>query len=153
MRFLSGWAYWLRWVVALRRRERVVERHKGHAEIEDDHEGVDLKVSIDGRTERIEVKGTASSTIAWQQLKVSSQKSHDALKNRDASIYRVVDVNSLHPRIYILEYGRDFTLEPEPRWAVKRVPSEDERYPLRGEPYRYIRPHDTVAEDEWEALR
>ena len=88
------------------------------------------------------MKGTESPTIAWQQLKVSSQKSHDALENRDASMYRVVHVNGPCPRIYILAYGRDFTLEPEPRWAVKRVPPKDDRYPLRGEPYRYELPYD-----------
>ena len=131
--------------------KHLVDKYEGQAQIEEDKGGADLMVSTDGKVERIEVKGTESSTIAWQKLKVSSQKSHDALESRDASIYRVVDVNSLHPRIYILTHGRDFTLEPEPRWAVKRVPSDDDRYPLRGEPYRFSRPHDPVAADEWEA--
>jgi len=27
------------------------------------------------------------------------------------------------------------------------------RYPLHGKPVRYIRPFDSVAEDEWQALR
>jgi hypothetical protein len=27
------------------------------------------------------------------------------------------------------------------------------RYPLRGKPIRYIRPFDSVAEDEWQVLR
>ncbi len=121
-------------------------------EIELDRDGADLRVSLGGRTERIEVKGTESSTLAWPQLKVSSQKSHDALMSGDASIYRVVEVSSTNPRIYFLTPGKHFTLEPEPRWAVKRVPQGNRQYPLRGEPYRYDRPHDPVAEDEWEAL-
>ena len=128
----------------------LIDKYGGQAEIDLDHDGADLRVSVDGKTERIEVKGTESPAIKWQQLKVSSQKSHDALKNRDASMYRVVDVNGPCPRIYVLTYGRDFTLEPEPRWAVKRVPPKDGRYPLRGEPYRYDLPYDPVAADEWE---
>ena len=123
-----------------------------HVEIEEDHDGADLRVSIDGRSERIEVKGTESPSIAWPQLKVSSQGSHDALKDGDAAIYRVVDVSGANPRIYVLTYGRHFTLEPEPRWAVKRVPPKDNRYPLRGEPYRYDLPYDPVAADEWDIL-
>lgn len=121
--------------------------------IEEDRDGADLRVTIDGRTERIEVKGTADSTIAWEKLKVSSQRSHDALVRGDASIYRVVDVDSADPRVHILIYGEDFTLEPEPRWAVKRIPLDNERYPLLGTPYRYDRPHDPVALDDWEILK
>ena len=84
------------------------------------------------------------------QLKVSSQKSYDALKSGDALMYRVIGVGSANPRIFILRYGRDFTLKPEPRWAVKLVPPKGDRYPLRGEPYRYDLPYDPVAADEWE---
>ena len=65
-------------------------------------------------------------------------------------MYRVVDVDGEEPRICILTYGQHFTLEPEPRWAVKRVPLEDDRYPLRGEPYRYDLPYEPVAQDDWE---
>ncbi len=127
--------------------------HGERAKIEEDHEGTDLKVTIEGKTERIEVKGTEDSDIAWSKLKVSSQKSHDALVSGDASIYRVVDVNSAKPRIYILEHGKHFTLEHEPRWAVKRILPDSEHYPLRGMPYRYERPFDPVALDDWEILK
>ena len=133
-------------------RKHLIAEYGDQAEIEEDRDGADLRISVDGRAERIEVKGTESSTLAWSQLKVSSQKSHDALKNGDASMYRVVDVSSANPRIYVLTHGRHFTLEPELRWAVKRIPQGDSRYPLRGEPYRYDRPYDPIAEDEWEAL-
>lgn len=131
-------------------REHLSVKYRGQAEIENDPDGADLRVSVDGRTERIEVKGTNSPSIAWQQLKVSSKRSHDALKNGEASMYRVVDVDGEEPRICILTYGQHFTLEPEPRWAVKRVPLEDDRYPLRGEPYRYHSPYEPVAMDDWE---
>ena len=128
------------------------DKYGDQAEIEEDRDGADLRVSVDGQTERIEVKGTESPTLAWSQLKVSSRKSHDALKGGDTSMYRVVDVSGTNPRIYILTHGRHFTLEPETRWTVKRVPLGDDRYPLRGQPYRYDRPYDPVAEDDWEAL-
>ena len=134
----------------------IVEKHVRdeygqQVEIEDDRDGADLRVSIDGRTvQRIEVKGTASKDMAWSQLKVSSRKSHDALKSGEAVMYRVVDVDSAHPRIYTLIHGRDFTLEPEPRWAVKQTRTEDDRYPLRGRPYLYDLPYEPVAQDDWE---
>ena len=134
-------------------RSYLLAKYGGRAEIKKDRDGADLKVTIDRKTERIEVKGTEKSDIAWSQLKVSSQQSHDALASGDVSIYRVVDVNSANPRIYILTYGKHFMLEPEPRWAVKRVSPKDERYPLRGEPYHYERPFDAVASDDWEILQ
>ena len=129
------------------------DRYGEDVVIEEDRDGADLRVTIDGKTERIEVKGTKDSDIAWQKLKVSSKKSYDALVSGEAAIYRVVDVDSADPRVHILIYGEDFTLEPEPRWAVKRVPPDNERYPLLGKPYRYDRPHDPVALDDWEILK
>ena len=125
--------------------------HGDRANIEEERDGADLTVEVDGRTERIEVQGTEASTIAWEQLKVSSRESHDSLVMEEAVMYRVVNVNSANPRIYMLEHGRDFTLEPEPQWAVKQAPPKDAQYPLRGEPYRYDAPYDAVAADEWES--
>ena len=136
----------------------IVEKHirdqyGDRAEIKEDRNGANLRISVDGKTEkRIEVKGTASSNIAWSQLKVSSQKSHDFLESGDASMYRVVDVDDPQPRIYMLTYGRDFTLEPEARWAVRPTMLENDRYPLRGRHYRYDLPYDPVAQDDWETL-
>ena len=129
------------------------DRYGEDVEIEEDRDGVDLRVTIDGKTERIEVKGTKDSDIAWEKLKVSSQKQHDALVNGDAVLYRVVDVDGADPRVHFLIYGEDFTLEPEPRWAVKQIPPDNERYPLRGMPYRYDRPFDPVALEDWEFLQ
>ena len=128
------------------------DKYGNQVEIEEDQDGADLRVSMEGKTERIEVKGTESPTLAWPELEVSSRESHDALEKGDTSMYRVVDVSGTNPRIYVLTHGQHFTLEPEPKWAVKRVPLGDDRYPLRGQPYRYDRPFDPVAVDEWEAL-
>ena len=136
----------------------IVEKHLRdvygeHVGIVKDRDGVDLMIIVNGQTvKRIEVKGTVAKDLAWSQLKVSSQRSHDALKNGDASIYRVVDVEGANPRIFELAYGRDFTLEPEPRWAVKQIRPKDDRYPLRGRPYRYNLPFEPVAQDDWETL-
>ena len=129
------------------------DKYQGKARVMEDKDGADLRCSIDGKAERIEVKGTSSSTIAWQKLKVSSQKSYESLKSGDVLMYRVVDVNGPRPRIYILAHGKDFTMEPEARWAVRRIAPKDNRYPLRGEPYRYNLPFDPVVDEEWEVVR
>ena len=118
--------------------------------IEEAYGGADLRVSVGGEeAEAIEVKGTATDDIAWAKLKVSSRQSYRALKNRTARMYRVVNVNSAKPRIFILEFGTHYKLIPEPRWAVRAASRATKRYPLRGAPYRYDRPHDAVAEHEW----
>ena len=63
---------------------------------------------------------------------MSSQKSHDALKSGEVVMFRVVDVDSASPRIYVLEHGRDYYMEPELRWSVKRAePTDRKRYPIR----------------------
>ena len=133
--------------------KHIRNEHGEQVEIEEDRDGTDLRISMDGRiVKRIEVKGTKSQGLAWSQLKVSSQRSHDGLESGEVEMYRVVGVDDARPRIYFLTYGRDFILEPEPRWAVKQATSERDRYPLRGRPYRYDLPFDPVAQDEWEAL-
>ncbi len=131
-------------------RSYLADAHAGRAKVEEGPGGYDLKVEVDGQTEQIEVQGTDASTIAWGQLQVSGSRSHDMLLEEEAVMYRVVDVNGASPRIYMLKHGQHFTLEPQPTWAVKQAPPEDARYPLRGEPYRYDRPYDAVAMDEWE---
>jgi hypothetical protein len=83
--------------------------------------GADLKVVLcDGSQPLlIEVKGTASAGIAWAQLKVSSHHSHRLLVEEGIPVYRVSEVFSQVPRIYVLRHGADFTLEEEARWAFK----------------------------------
>lgn len=87
--------------------------------------GADLYVRVsDGSSPQpIEIKGTASADIAWQQLKVSSTRSWELLTNESVPVYRVTAVFTKAPSIYILLHGRDFVLEPEPRWAFKRLSS------------------------------
>jgi hypothetical protein len=75
----------------------------------------------------IEIKGTASPGVAWQQLKVSSEHSHRLLVEIGIPVYRVSEVFSQSPSIYVLFHGTDFLLEPEARWtfrpaAAKAVP-------------------------------
>ncbi len=130
------------------------DKYGSGVEIKEGQDGVDLRFSLNGQDEqRIEVQGTVSKDIAWSQLKVSSQKSHDALESGEATMYRVVNVDGLQPSIYVLKYDQDFSLEPEPRWAVRQIKREDDRYPLRGRPYRFNLPFDPVAQDDWETQK
>lgn len=130
-------------------RKYLQDKYGSSASIEEDRGGADIKVSFEGKTETIEIKGTASAKIALAQLKVSSQRSHDALTTGKARMYRVVDVNSSTPRIYILEHGVHYWLEPELRWAAKSVSRRANEYPLRGARYSLERPFDAVAKGEW----
>ena len=130
--------------------KHIKDRFGADVGIEKDNEGADLRISRNGKTERIEVKGTKSKNIAWAQLKVSSQRSHDALRSGAVSMYRVTDVHGPKPCVHILKHGRDYELTPEPRWAVK--PAGKRTYPLRGRRYRYELPHEAVASNEWGVL-
>lgn len=130
-------------------RKHLADKYGEQVNVEEDRNGADLSVLVNGEeVERIEVKGTASADV-WQKLKVSGPQSHHALKSGGVAIYRVVNVDSESPCIHVLQYGRHFTLDPEPRWTVRRVSPEDSRYSLRGKPYRYDLPCDPVAADEW----
>ncbi len=85
--------------------------------------GADLAVLPAGAAapKLFEVKGTADGDIAWQQLKVSSQSSHDLLTRGSASVLRVTDVFGQEPVVHELRHGIDFRLEPEARWTFKRI--------------------------------
>lgn len=87
--------------------------------------GADLgvKLSESDQPLSIEVKGTASSDLAWMQLKVSSTHSWELITTGRVSVYRVCKVFMDSPIIHVLTHGKDFTLHPEPRWAFKRVPT------------------------------
>jgi len=82
--------------------------------------GSDLKIVCNSKSFEIEIKGTAARNIAWNKLKVSSQKSHDRIV-KGLPVYRVTDVFSKQPVLYILEYGIDFKLDKEPRWSFKKL--------------------------------
>jgi hypothetical protein len=82
--------------------------------------GADLVVLLDGKAPiQFEVKGTAGGDSAWQQLKVSSQASHDLLVSGKASVLRVTTVYGDEPILFELRCGQDFRLEPEARWCVR----------------------------------
>ena len=135
-------------------RKYLHDKYGRGAVIKEDHDGADLRVSVGAKdTEAIEVNGTATDAIAWAKLKVSSRQSYRALKTRTARMYRVVNVESSRPRIFILEFGTHYDLIPEPRWAVRAASRAAKSYPLRGDPYRYDRPYDGVAEHEWHGVR
>ena len=134
-------------------RKHFAREHGNHVRVEPDQDGADFRVFLDGKTIRIRVNGTSAPTIAWNLMDVSSQETHDALKSGKVVMFRVVDVDSKTPQIYILKHGRDFYLEQEPRWSVKPVKLEDkDKYPLRGLPYRYDDPFEPVAIEDWEFL-
>jgi len=71
-------------------------------------------------SQAVEVKGTESNGLAWSQLKVSSPDSKKLLES-GAPVYRVCDVFGRAPKISVLQHGKDFVLQPEPRWAFKSV--------------------------------
>ncbi len=133
-------------------RKHLLESFGPDAEVEVDEEGAGLRVSVGGEQFQIEVNGTDASVMDWEHMKISDQRAHYALTSGGAIMYRVVNMSGLNPRIYILNHGQHFTLEPEPTWAVRKVIPKDEKYPLRGEPYTYDLPFEPVAQDDWEAV-
>ena len=83
--------------------------------------GADLCIKFpDNPAFDIEVKGTEATGIARNQLKVSGQPSCDLLK-RGMPLYRVTGVGSPNLTIFVLKYGEDFEMTPEPRWRVHPV--------------------------------
>ena len=81
-------------------------------------DGSDLEMKCRNSTERIEVKGTADTEIAWTKLKVSGEPSHKLLLE-GLALYRVCGVYNRDPVIFIMHYSSDFEMVPEPRWSVR----------------------------------
>ena len=77
--------------------------------------GSDLRYETNGFLHDIEVKGTAASDIAWGKLKMSGNPSFKAVC-AGRPVYRVFDLYSSAPKLRIMQWGKDFTLKPEPRW-------------------------------------
>ena len=133
---------------------KYLDREHGDVKVVPDPDGADLKVYLDGKIIRVRVSGTDAPAIAWNLMDVSSQQTHDELKRGKVVMFRVVDVDSQNPRIYVLKHGRDFYLEQEAKWSVKPVKSDDQdKYPLRGLPYRYDDPFEPVAIEDWGFLK
>lgn len=86
--------------------------------------GADIRVRVGGGAEiDIEVKGTAASGIAWSQLKVSSQQSHDRLE-AGMPLYRVNRIGSRTVSLFVMTCGKHFEMVHEPRWSVRPVKSK-----------------------------
>ena len=68
---------------------------------------------------KLEIKGTSSPDIAWNQLKVSGNPSYNQLLN-DLPLFRVTNVYDREITIHILTYSEDFIMQREPRWAIKK---------------------------------
>lgn len=105
--------------------DRAIELVKFHfrtldpkCQFREPNDGTDLEVLSGTSSERIEVKGTADSDIAWTKLKVSGNASYQQLLN-DTPLYRVVSVYDRAPCIHILKHSEDFEMSAEARWAVK----------------------------------
>ncbi len=84
------------------------------------NDGADLLVERKNGNVKLEIKGTASDSVAWSKLKVSSPDSHKQIQE-GLPVYRVISVYDRNPKILVLRYGEDFILEPEPRWAVRNI--------------------------------
>ena len=95
--------------------------------------GVDLSIRFSKtKTLDIEIKGTTSRGIARGQLCISGRPSYKRVR-KGMPIYRVCDVFSSRPTIYVLRYPRDFSLSPEPRWRITRIS-------MNGKPSRSAKP-------------
>lgn len=81
--------------------------------------GGDLRLTLNGKYEDIEVKGTEDKDIAWNKLKVSGNSSHKAL-TKGMALYRVSSVFSKNPSIWIIYFKRDFFMTRESRWRISR---------------------------------
>ena len=82
-----------------------------------DLKGADMEINFDGKTDRFEIKGTVSSGVAWERIKVSGKPCYDNLVN-GMTMIRVCDSTSRSPKLYFLKYGLHFTMRREPRWSV-----------------------------------
>lgn len=87
---------------------------------ENGSDGADLVLLSKGKKTNYEVKGTQDAKIAFGKLKVSSQKSHDALV-AGMELIRVTNIREQAMKIHFLKHGEDFILKEEPRWAIKPI--------------------------------
>ena len=81
--------------------------------------GADLRFRRqDGVETDIEVKGTEAGGLAWAKLKVSSQHSHDRLRD-GMQLFRVTGIRAQEVKIFVMKHGVDFKMVVEPRWSVR----------------------------------
>lgn len=80
--------------------------------------GADMCVISNGETKNYEIKGTQSSNLDFNKLKVSSKQCFEALRD-GMEIIRVTNVRQNEVQLHFLKFGVDFDLIPEDRWSVK----------------------------------
>jgi hypothetical protein len=142
-----------------KRAEEIVRIHfrrrDPHCAFEVPGTGPDLKVALSDGSEPlfIEVKGTASVGIAWQQLKVSSRHSWRSLTETRIPVYRVSEVFAKAPCIHVLTHGTDFTLDQEDRWTFKPIRSQDESPSVVRRGQAAPRAAEGVRESKYDSLR
>jgi hypothetical protein len=82
--------------------------------------GGDLGVTVNGKYEEFEIKGTVDADICYYKLKVSSLACYNALLN-GMTLIRITNIGELRMTIHFMKHKEDFILVPEPRWAVLKV--------------------------------
>ena len=83
-------------------------------------DGADLLINTTGKTFRIEIKGTSQLSLNMNNIKVTGKRSYDLLRS-GLPLYRVTGVFTKIPKVYILDYGTDYTLDAEQRWVARPV--------------------------------
>jgi len=117
--------------------------------------GADLKVVLSDGSEPllIEVKGTVSVGVAWQQLKVSSRHSFRLLTEVRIPVYRVSEVFGEAPCIHVLTHGADFTLDQEDRWTFKPIRRQGEPPSTVRQGQTHLRAAEGVRGSKYDSLR
>lgn len=105
-----------------RRAESLIKLHylkvDSNAEFSNPRDGADLLVKTKGEEIKIEIKGTAQNNLNRNNIKVTGQRSYQALIN-GLPLYRVAGVFEKRPKVYVLLHGIDYTLEQEQRWVAR----------------------------------
>ncbi len=93
--------------------------HASYSDFEFDvpDQGADMAILYKCKKINFEVKGTRSTGIDWQRLKVSSIHSYKLLVS-GIPMLRISSVFSRFPDVYTLSFPDDFRLKEEPRWSV-----------------------------------
>ena len=80
--------------------------------------GADLEVMLSNKKViPIEVKGTKHNTIKWKNLTAGGRDSYNLLKD-GIQLFRVTEVRSKEPKIYIMIYGKHFEMTREYHWQI-----------------------------------
>lgn len=86
---------------------------------------------------------------AGSDLATSGATRDELLRNLKQVVVGRFDGRPDAPKLIHLHYVRDETIAMDA--PAEQIP--DERYPLRGKPYRYDDPFSPVGLEDWEALK